>query len=101
MTYLSALSAIFFTSIAQILIKKAAVSAKTAYYLLSGFFFFLAFIFSAITLRWIELKTFTMMTSLSLVFTCLLSRIYLKEKVRVKSLIGYCLIILGICIAVS
>ncbi len=102
------LFSVFISSIAHVLLKKGSASnlgfsrTKRILVTLSSYsVFVVSVLITTIALRGVEYKFTVVLESFSFIFIIILSKIYLKESITIKKLIGNSLIILGIIIFIT
>lgn len=99
-------AAVFVSSVAQIILKTAAndqtkkgIKAYLNIRVIAGYgLFFGATLLTTIALKIIPLSLGSVLETAGYVFVPILSRIFLKERINSKSLIGYILIVAGIIV---
>lgn len=90
--------AILFTTLAQLLLRYAAVR-NNKLFLISGYFLLiLVVIVSYFLMKLIELKYFTVIMTLNYLMVFIFSTFIFKEEINKNKVIGILFIIFGICI---
>jgi drug/metabolite transporter (DMT)-like permease len=95
---LIAFGLIFFTTVGQLLLKKATqIGGIKNIYLWAGYSFFVVTIFvSYLLMQYIELKYFTVIMSLNYITVMIASSLFFGERLSVMKVLGTILVLLGI-----
>ncbi len=105
-SYLLLLLSVLIASFAQLLLKQGAnrhyptfLSQYLNPYVIGGYgLTFLSLFLTTLSYRGLEYKTVPLIESLGFVFVLILTRIFFKEKINFKKIMGTCIILLGIFI---
>lgn len=101
------LSAVFISSVSQILLKKSAMKQYTYRWgeylnplVISGYgLLFLSMFLTIFAYRGVDLKTGPVIESVSYIFIAVLSALFLKEKISMRKALGLAVIMAGVVIS--
>lgn len=95
-------------SVASLYLKKASGSEnlisllKSPFIYIGGFLYFVSSIINIIVLRYLDYSVVLPLTSLTYIWTMLLSYLFLKEKITSRKMIGLVLILMGaVCVSAA